>query len=510
MLDASLQITRLQKHSDAVRLRATRNLTQRHRSEFGQFLTPSAVAAIMASYIGAGKNEIVALDPGSGTGTLVMALAEHLLLRVPKPRSLHVVCYEIEEQFLPYLRQNLDLCAKQCNDSGLRFTFEVRQQDFLEAAVQLHESSILGMPAREVFDVVITNPPYRKIATTSEARRRLRALGVETVNLYSGFVAAAATLLRDGGELVAITPRSFCNGPYYRDFRKFYFSQMSLRAIHIFEKRDDAFKEDEVLQETIITYSEKSKAHASVQITASERVSGIPGPPVKVPYDEVIAPNDPEKFVRISTGAGDNEVIMRASRFKCSLRQLGIEVSTGKVVDFRSRPFLLENPDASSAPLIYPTHFDNWEIKWPALQGRKPNALRIAPETASLLLPSERFVLTKRFSSKEETRRIVAAVYEGTAANDTVAFENHLNYFHASQRGLDKDLAWGLTAFLNSKCIDLYFRTFNGHTQVNATDLRSIRYPTAIQLKSLGVFARKHRPNAEEIDTFMFERLVFE
>ena len=48
------------------------------------------------------------------------------------------------------------------------------------------------------------------------------------------------------------------------------------------------------------------------------------------------------------------------------------------------------------------------------------------------------------------------------------------------------DLARGLVAYLNSTFVDTYFRQFNGHTQVNATDLRNLRYPSVRQLERLG------------------------
>jgi adenine-specific DNA-methyltransferase len=46
-------------------------------------------------------------------------------------------------------------------------------------------------------------------------------------------------------------------------------------------------------------------------------------------------------------------------------------------------------------------------------------------------------------------------------------------------------LAKGLCRFLNSEAVDTYFRTFSGHTQVNATDLRNLHYPTRKQLEAL-------------------------
>ncbi|NLA18854.1 hypothetical protein GPU89_19600 [Burkholderia cepacia] len=67
-----------------------------------------------------------------------------------------------------------------------------------------------------------------------------------------------------------------------------------------------------------------------------------------------------------------------------------------------------------------------------------------------------------------------------------VGFENHLNYFHLNGEGLPRDLARGLALFLNSTAVDQYFRQFSGHTQVNATDLRNLHYPTVEQLAQVG------------------------
>ena len=67
-----------------------------------------------------------------------------------------------------------------------------------------------------------------------------------------------------------------------------------------------------------------------------------------------------------------------------------------------------------------------------------------------------------------------------------ICFENKTNYFHALGEPLDDGLAKGLWVFLNSTLVDKYFRQMNGHTQVNATDLRTLRYPTREQLISMG------------------------
>ena len=86
---------------------------------------------------------------------------------------------------------------------------------------------------------------------------------------------------------------------------------------------------------------------------------------------------------------------------------------------------------------------------------------------------------------------MVAAIAnpEAFAGAEAVAYENHLNVLHTANRGLAPEFAAGLAAYLNSRFVDDYVRQFNGHTQINATDLRELRYPTIAQLRTLGMAA---------------------
>ena len=121
-------------------------------------------------------------------------------------------------------------------------------------------------------------------------------------------------------------------------------------------------------------------------------------------------------------------------------------------------------------------------------------------------------MLTKRFSAKEERRRVVAAVYDpGDVTAGEVGFENHLNVFHHRERGLDEYLARGLCLWLNGTAVDRFFRTFSGHTQVNATDLRSMRYPSRKQLARLGsALGHGAWPDQEKIDALVARHVFTE
>jgi hypothetical protein len=79
-----------------------------------------------------------------------------------------------------------------------------------------------------------------------------------------------------------------------------------------------------------------------------------------------------------------------------------------------------------------------------------------------------------------------------------IGIENHLNVFHAKKQPISEDLAHGLAAYLNATAVDTYFRRFNGHTQVNATDLRAMRYPSREALIALGQWAKRRASLSQE------------
>jgi adenine-specific DNA-methyltransferase len=88
---------------------------------------------------------------------------------------------------------------------------------------------------------------------------------------------------------------------------------------------------------------------------------------------------------------------------------------------------------------------------------------------------------------------VVASVFnpELCPENELIGFENHLNVFHCNKKGLPAELAYGLAFFLNSTLVDQNFRLFSGHTQVNAADLKTMKYPSRQILMELGVWAMK-------------------
>src|SRR5579864_659024 len=107
--------------------------------------------------------------------------------------------------------------------------------------------------------------------------------------------------MQPGGQLVAIIPRSFCNGPYYRPFRQFLLSHAALRHIHLFGSRTKAFKEDKVLQENVIIQLERDGSQGYVIISHSTDDTFADLSTQEHPFQRIVFSDDPEYFIHVPT-----------------------------------------------------------------------------------------------------------------------------------------------------------------------------------------------------------------
>lgn len=467
---------------DHVRVEATSRLNPERKIEFGQFMTPGPVARFMAALFSERHTPVHLLDAGAGVGSLTAAFISRW-----EAAPMAISAYEIDPALAVYLQQTL---ARYGSNVAAR----IIERDFIHDAVFR-----LKLGKREQgFTHAILNPPYKKINSDSEHRALLRTIGLETVNLYTAFLGLALEMMEKGGEIVAIIPRSFCNGLYYKPFREWMLERSSIEHIHLFHSRTSAFNDDEVLQENVIIKLVRGKKQGKVTITTCSDTSFTDLVANEYAFSDIVHSDDEQKFIHVPT-APSHSGIGGVPLARRSLAEIGLQVSTGPVVDFRLKEFLRENPESGAAPLLYPTHFSNGSLEWPR-QSKKPNAIVNNAETKKWLYPNGSYTVVRRFSSKEERRRVVAHVVDPGAFETTaIGFENHLNVFHSGKKGIDQNIAHGLSVFLNSTAVDDYFRRFSGHTQVNATDLRLLRYPELNELEQLGQWSKKNGHLTQEL-----------
>ncbi|TAE60888.1 MAG: restriction endonuclease [Nostocales cyanobacterium] len=499
-------ITSITDLTDIIGVNLSSQLHIKQRSELGQFFTPARIAKLMTRQFNNLSGHISLLDPGAGVGTLTAAFVEKILSNHDQIESCYLTAYEIESTFISSLEKCLIECCMALEKKGIKADYTLHHENFI-SSIAVNNLPLFNNYSAN-FTHAILNPPYKKINSQSIERKLLSKIGIETVNLYSAFVWLTMLQLTENGEMVAITPRSFCNGAYFRPFRQAFLQKMSLQKIHVFDSRDLVFSENEVIQENIVFHAIKKEdkdKYINISVNSEAQLDQISEIRI-VPYHQVIAKDDPENFIHIITNSLADYLKLQIDKFSSTLEELGLEVSTGPVVDFRLKSALKNYLNAQTVPLIYPESIKPGKVVFPPKNPKKSISILHTQETQKWLIPQGCYVLVKRFSAKEEKRRVIAAV-SYPINYPVLGIENHINYYHAKGKGININLAKGLTAFLNSTLFDQYFRLFSGNTQVNATDLRKIKYPSKDDLIKLGKQINESEFDQDELDDIVHKNL---
>ena len=487
--------------------------------EHGQYLTPPAVARYMAKQLGQIQNGAVVLEPAVGSGVLVCAVIERLIAE-NLPNELWVDAYEIDAELYDMARQVLAQASQKAEQSRVNIHWQVYQEDFVLACLPESQPTLFAgdKTHRKAFDFVIGNPPYFKLKAND---RRVKVVSGKInghTNIYTLFMALSAKLLVPQGKACFIVPRSFCSGVYFSEFRRDLLRDVTPLAVHLFQSRDTVFETDKVLQENVIITFEKSSEPksrqywaGSVNISTSKDDLSLQDTPInrQIPFRHFLNHRDEHFFFRLPTGVLDERILDVIDRWDGSLERYSLQVSTGRVVPFRSRSLLKDAivKEDGTVPLLWMQNVKAYKVEYPLEGFDKPQA--ISSDDASLLVPNANYVLLRRFSAKEDRRRLIAAPFiaEDFSYSQT-GFENHLNFVYRKKGTLEKVEAFGLAAFLNSALIDRYFRIVNGNTQVNAAELRALPLPPMEVIRQIGRRVQDiQNPTAETVDSLIFSTL---
>lgn len=479
------------------------------RRAIAQIFTPALVARFMAARVPRIGEEFTFVDAGAGVGMLAAAMCERIA-GLPKPRRVTAELYETDPVVLPALRQTLAECRTILATNGHHLDATILEEDFV---LRRPTASLYAPAPRTAYaDVVLMNPPYAKLAKDSPQARAFSEIVHGQPNMYALFMAAAVELLRPGGELIAITPRSYCNGLYFREFRRWLLARMSLRHIHLFESRRATFKDAEVLQESVITVATRQSRQAAEVLVSSSHGTEIEGCEA-TPRAAGTIIDDPAGacVIRLPSADSDLEIMRIVESWSGTFADRGLRISTGPVVLFRASRHLLDTADhADAVPLLSIHNVRPYATVWPVAKGSKPIALQATSATAALLLPARNYVFLRRFSAKEERRRLTASPYIPSASERRrpIALENHVNYVTHSNRELTEAEVYGLVALFNSALLDRYFRVMSGNTQVNATEIRSIPFPNLRTIARIGQrIASREVAEREMVDAVVLDVL---
>lgn len=461
----------------------------------GQFFTPHETAKFMANLYTSEETILKILDPGCGTCILSCALIESIVSNNKRIKEIILEVYESDLEILNYTNIALNYLKNWLNQFNIKFNSHIHSGDFILENKDCFQTglSFFNFPKNEIFDIVILNPPYFKISKIDKRAVTAKIILNGHPNIYSIFLMTAAKLLKSEGKLIAIVPRSFSSGNYFKEFRKLFFKEILLERIHLFGSRREAFSRDKILQETLIFKGKKgipNGKNPKVFLTHSrgiKDINDVQGKEFKL--NELIDLKSSEKILHLPFDKIENDIIKIFKSWKGNLKEYDIKISTGPVVTFRAINFLYElNQNGNDmVPLFQLYNTLPMSFEWPVSKKGKAQYIKMSQQSKSLLIPNKDYIFLRRFSAKDDKSRLVASPYfAGLVNTEFIGVENHLNYIYRQNGALEKSEILGLSALLNSRLFDTYFRTFNGNINVSATEIREIPLPPLNDIKQIG------------------------
>lgn len=490
-------------YSDKIGTTCRQNKTTEYCKENGIFLTPYSIAKFMASLIEPSeKSSLKIVDPAAGAGILLCAAVEAIIEKNPYIKHISVTAFEIDNDLVECLHDVLDNLRLWASQKNVEIVFDVKGKDFILAC-----GRSITMKSDETYDIVIANPPYFKLNKADPRAQICSHIVHGQPNIYGLFMAVSASILKDKGQFIFITPRSFSSGPYFKRFRQYFFNIIRPDHFHIFASRKEAFKRDAVLQETVILKgirSETLSEHCvSVTVSNSDALDKIEKS--SLPISRIISKSDKEHSIILPTSKNEEAIIDVVQSWKSSLSDMGLKISTGPVVPFRAREVIFDQQDITKefTRLLWMNHVHPLKVTWPNCR-KKEEYIEVNKNALPILLLNKNYVLMRRFSTKEEKRRLVAAPYISSHTESSyIGVENHLNYIHRPGGTLTEEEAYGIAAFYSSELLDNYFRILNGNTQVSATELMNMPMPDLKFITQLGHYIKQNDGSLPLIDEYI-------
>jgi adenine-specific DNA-methyltransferase len=318
------------------------------KRENGQIFTPLHMARQLISLIKGFDNKASCYgDPGTGTGILSAALlARHSKESETPPKSLQA--YETDKRLHSNWRMNFSEIGHKLS---MKHGSLILSSNFYKEAKSILET---GAPANGVkATTLVMNPPYKKLGVKEEISILLKEHGIYAPNHYAAFLSLSVCWLKQDGEVLAIIPRSFFNGRYFKRFRAWLSSIMSIEHVVVYRSRSNFCKN--ILQENICLLLKKRKQCASIRISYCEHAQAPATYDLLIPKEQVLGllwklPSSPEQL----------DALKANQELPNTLSSLGIIVKTGAVEVHR-----VQDSKKAAITVLYSRDFNsNGEITW--------------------------------------------------------------------------------------------------------------------------------------------------
>lgn len=442
-------------------------LNPSHKLKFNQYFTEGNVAKRLARRLSC--NQKVIGDHGAGTGILGATAICSFLERHSDNLPNELRSYEIDTSLHSSFHECMAIvnafaqCELQYSLGG----------DFLSAC-----DDVLAK-RRNSLSCAILNPPYKKLSQSDPIALYLKNNFCPAPNNYAAFIILTVDMLEPFGELVAIVPRSFTSGSYFKKFRQWLRESGSFEWFHRYESRSNVFRNQNLLQENIL-FKYRKGAEQSKLVQVSSSIDPDTADSFSHSLEQsIIFPTNAHGQFTIPSSKNEIDSTINNNLKPFSLLNFGLSISTGKFEDCRNKESLTYSNIPDSYPVIYPQHWkDNQPfLEWHINTGKPCFAYR-NEMLAKKVIPRGNYILIKRISANDlDTRRCVATIlsYDSDIPGNKWLIDNHIQVIGVGSY-MSEDLAMKIHHTLSSDTADGVFRAISGTTQLNKEDISAIRY----------------------------------
>lgn len=459
-----------------------------HRKKLAMYFTPVSLTRGLLDDLarqGVDFGAHTFLDPACGGAAFLAPIALRMRDAL-RSQGAHAPCIlKHIETHLYGTDLDKTLCALSAHFLRIALHAEIKSAGYVPDFKVHHADSLRELTAMVgQLDVVVCNPPYRKM-TVDELRPLREAYGdvIESQpNLYGLFIALCVRLLRQGGRAALVTPTSFLSGQYFGALRRYLLRSSVIEHIGMVSDRLGVFIDVE--QETALTVLRRTAEGQPLDTWADVSVVSAAGlyesvGQCRLPVNGEVWP--------IPRSEGDVPLLKAAAESSFRLSDYGYRVRIGAYVWNRDpRPKFGSTAEAKAAkattamPLIWSSDIcpgRSVHFSGEAREDGDPRFVDFGDKRHRSVVTRPSVVL-QRVTSNDQPRRLVAAAVSPAVLTEFGGFvgENHVVVLEQTVETPALSPT-KLAQLLGTPTVERYFRCISGATNVSAFELNQLALP---------------------------------
>ena len=452
-----------------------------YRKSFSQFFTPVDIAKFMVEdlKLEEKKEHLFILEPAAGAGILLLALLEKIYKEFVFVKKITIVAFEIDHNLYGVLTKNINFMRNFLKNQ-VEIEPIIKNMNFIDEYGEIwKDNNNFFSSKRNIynkFDLIISNPPYKKINKNSHENIYFDKLILGQPNLYHLFIALSLKLLDKNGIFMLISPKNYLGGKYTEKLRRYIFEKFSLYRLHIFNERNKIFN-GEILQEICISHY-KNKKENSVKLT----YNGKTRESFKVKISDILMKNSYALlFLRTKEDLNFKLSLKKDGK---TLKEQGLIFRVGEIVQFRipQSEKKTELFDSDGIPLLIVQHIKKSKINYCEVFSRttakKNISLKFTEMTKKKSLKNENYVVLRKnvdFATEDFIQATV--IKKGFFESDYIAIDNNLAYITSINGELSYTRARKISAYLNSEEFERYYKMLNNSHTINSYEIENMFFP---------------------------------